>query len=1151
MRATLLARLLLLVGLALLPALGLQVHAELSAGRERERLVHEDALRLACLVAAEQERVIEGARQLVTALGKAPPLLAGDFEACREYLSDLLREFPRYANITATDREGRITCSVLADGPGRSLADRAYFRDAMRTGGFVVGEHIVGRASGRSSISFAQPYLGRDGLVAGVVLAGLDLDWLAAQLDRVPLPPGASATILDRNGTFLARQPAIPGLVGTRMPERWWRYLPQLRAGTSVALGLDGVDRIVGYVPLAEEASGMFVTVGLDAARAFAAVEQARRAGLGLIAAGTLLAFALIWLGARRLVVRPTAALLAAASQWRMGDLSARVDPQVMRTGSSEFARLADAFNAMAGSLAEREAALRASEGRFRRAVAAAGIGTWDWDAATNRLVNSPDFEGLYGRGPGEMGNREAFLSAVHTGDRAMVAEAIARTAGGAAGSAFEIEYRVPLPGGGERWLRSQGAVTSRGAGGVARGMSGVVSDVTARKEAENALARSEARYRVLTEAASHMTWLMRPDGTFIYASQRWRAYTGITKEEVTEQDWVVLLHPEDRDRMLAEIGGPFGRGEPHEARFRLQRHDGVHRWVLARAEPLRDPAGRVVEWVGTTVDIHDMLEAQATQAESEARLKLAVEGAGAGVWELDVRRGAWRLDRCAVALTGAQVSADAWVPDNSPEAQAWFAAIHPDDVPLRDAAHAAIRSGASERYDVEYRVPRGDGSWRWLAQQALVVERDARTHAPVRLVGVARDVTGRRDLQAELERQVAERTAELRESEARLAQAGKMEALGRLAGGVAHDFNNVLQAVQGGIALATKRVGRDPDGALRFLELAADATDRGAAVTGRLLSFARRGELTVAPVEPRPMLDGLAQMLRHTLGPGVAVTVEAEAACPRLLADAGQLEAVLVNLANNARDALPGGEGRVALGAGQAAPAPCHLPPGRYVRLTVRDDGTGMTPDVLARVTEPFFTTKPKGRGTGLGLAMARGFAEQSGGALAIESAPGQGTTVSLWLPEAGPLQERDLFGPEAPPRDIRHVPAKSLLVVDDEDAVRTVLTAGLAERGHAVSEAGGGAAALARLDAGATVDVLVTDLAMPGGMDGLALLREARLRRPGLPAVLVTGHVGDATRSALEEAARGGPFAVLRKPVTAEAVEAQVALLLQPAAA
>jgi PAS domain S-box-containing protein len=151
------------------------------------------------------------------------------------------------------------------------------------------------------------------------------------------------------------------------------------------------------------------------------------------------------------------------------------------------------------------------------------------------------------------------------------------------------------------------------------------------------------------------MTWLMRPDGTFIYASQRWRAYTGITKEEVTEQDWVVLLHPEDRDRMLAEIGGPFGRGEPHEARFRLQRHDGVHRWVLARAEPLRDPAGRVVEWVGTTVDIHDMLEAQATQAESEARLKLAVEGAGAGVWELDVRRGAWRLDRCAVALTGAQ----------------------------------------------------------------------------------------------------------------------------------------------------------------------------------------------------------------------------------------------------------------------------------------------------------------------------------------------------------------------------------------------------------------------------------------------------------------------------------------------------------------
>src|SRR4051794_7492852 len=206
------------------------------------------------------------------------------------------------------------------------------------------------------------------------------------------------------------------------------------------------------------------------------------------------------------------------------------------------------------------------------------------------------------------------------------------------------------------------------------------------------------------------------------------------------------------------------------------------------------------------------------------------------------------------------------------------------------------------------------------------------------------------------------------------------MEALGRLAGGVAHDFNNVLQAVQGGIALASKRLTDESRPAARFLTIAGEAAERGAAVTNRLLAFARRGDLTAAPVEPASLLEDLVHLLRHTLGPSVALTVACRPGTPALFADVDQLEAVLVNLANNARDALPGGCGSIVLGAEPGTGCagmpgvPDTLAPGDYIRLSVKDDGKGMAPEVLARVTEPFFTTKPKGKGTGLGLPWPSG---------------------------------------------------------------------------------------------------------------------------------------------------------------------------------
>lgn len=276
-------------------------------------------------------------------------------------------------------------------------------------------------------------------------------------------------------------------------------------------------------------------------------------------------------------------------------------------------------------------------------------------------------------------------------------------------------------------------------------------------------------------------------------------------------------------------------------------------------------------------------------------------------------------------------------------------------------------------------------------------------------LAAVAASELSLRHLALELEQRFRQEQTAREEAHARLAQKRRLEALGQLAGGVAHDFANVLQAVQGGARLAAKHLHRDPAAAARVLDMVGDTAKRGASITRRLLAFARRGELQVEPLELPSVLEQMGEILEHTLSaPSVSIRVESQPPLPQVLADRGELETVLVNLATNARDAMPGGGTLVLSASSEVVPAgdgshPEGLQPGRYVRIAVSDTGHGMDEATLARAAEPFFTTKAQGDGTGLGLSMARDFAQQIGGGFAVESALGRGTTVTLWLPDAG----------------------------------------------------------------------------------------------------------------------------------------------------
>ncbi|MDN3566875.1 PAS domain S-box protein [Paeniroseomonas aquatica] len=411
-----------------------------------------------------------------------------------------------------------------------------------------------------------------------------------------------------------------------------------------------------------------------------------------------------------------------------------------------------------------------------------------------------------------------------------------------------------------------------------------------------------------------------------------------------------------------------------------------------------------------------------------------------------------------------------------------------PESAARWELARAALLRGEDEVQEVEYRMRRRDGALVEVLLRARA-DRDAAGRFR-RSFAVLLDITARN------------------RSEARLREAQKLEALGRIAGGVAHDFNNMLQVMNGALRLVESRPD-DPARVRRYAGAALAAAERGADITRRMLAFARQDRLQSGPVAPAAVLEGLATLLHGALGPDIRLEVAAPPGLPPLRADRMQLDLVLFNLALNARDAMPGG-GVLRLGVTpeEVAAEPggaAGLPPGRYLRLTVGDTGAGMDAPTLARATEPFFTTKEVGQGTGLGLAMAHGFALQSGGALAIESAPGQGTRVSLWLPEAGPQEAGSPLAAAGPATGLGR-PLR-LLLVEDEAPLRQVMAAALREEGLVVTEAADAPAALRLLDTGLGCDVVLTDQAMPG-MTGGALAAALARRRPGLPVALLSGH-------------------------------------------
>ncbi|MEC3950017.1 hybrid sensor histidine kinase/response regulator [Sphingobium sp. HWE2-09] len=594
-------------------------------------------------------------------------------------------------------------------------------------------------------------------------------------------------------------------------------------------------------------------------------------------------------------------------------------------------------------------------------------------------------------------------------------------------------------------------------------------------------------RFELLVQSVTdYAIYMLDPQGVIVSWNAGARRFKGYKADEIIGQHFSRFYTPEDQANGIPAMA--LHTAEHHD-RFEAEgwrvRKDGSQFWANVVIDPIRAPDGSLLGFAKVTRDLTDRRAAQEALRTSEERFRLLVQS----VTDYAI----YMLDPVGT-VTSWNLGAERFKGYRTEEILGQnFSRFYSEEDRLAGLPSRALHTAQTVgRFEAEGWRIRKDGSRFW----ANVVIDPIRT-PDGQLLGFAkitRDLTERRDAQRALD-----------EARDAIIQTQKMDAIGKLTGGVAHDFNNLLAVIVGSLDLARQRMTTGGD-ITRYLDNAMTAAERGATLTQRMLAFARKQELKLQNVDCIALVQGMADLLATTLGAGAVIETRFPLIIGAAHADPSQLELALLNLAVNARDAMPHG-GRIIIEAAETMVSQDERPDlsaGSYIRLSVIDEGEGMDAETLDRAREPFFTTKGVGKGTGLGLSMVHGFAQQCGGSLTITSDPGHGTTVSLWLPMAPTDADTQHIVALVEDRDDPGVPLV-ILAVDDDDLVLMNTAGMLEDLGHTVFQASSGADALRLLETG-KVDLVVTDHAMPG-MTGAELADAIEQTHPGLPVVIITG--------------------------------------------
>lgn len=664
--------------------------------------------------------------------------------------------------------------------------------------------------------------------------------------------------------------------------------------------------------------------------------------------------------------------------------------------------------------------------------------------------------------------------------------------------------------------------------------------DITDRRRAEQVAHEVDIGRQIAMQAAHLGRFDHHPAEGSRFFDVRARQILGLdlVKPTIGVDEALGAVHPDHRQRLAQAVRETMDpdRTGPFEHEFRLAKGDDQgERWASVHGRSYFEN-GRCVRFAGVIADITERKRAEAALRSTERLLRELNASLAERVAERTRQRDRiWTLSQDLLAEMGVDGSLRAINPawtrllgygEAALLARPLVEFLHPEDhAPMARVLRQLADGQPTQRFELRLRGQ--DGTYRWVAWTA-VAEGEV-------FYAVGRDISAEKDA-----------AETLRQTEEALRQSQKMEAVGQLTGGIAHDFNNLLTGIMGSLDLMKRRIESGRTGDLdRLMEAALASAGKAASLTHRLLAFARRQSLDASSVDANALIASMEELLHRTLGEQVQLQTDlAEGAWP-VLADANQLESAVLNLSINARDAMPDGGDllistrNVVVGEAEAREH-SGLKPGEYVLIRVADSGEGMSPDVASKAFDPFFTTKPIGQGTGLGLSMVYGFARQSGGQVTLESRLGEGSTISLYLPRA------ESVAPPAEPEPLLRPSrgaGETVLVVEDEPAVRLLVLEVLRELGYAALEATDSESAIPILQSAHRIDLLISDVGLPGGLNGRQLAEVARQHRPDLPVLFMTGY---AEKAAQRRGFLGAGMEMMIKPFAMEALAMKVREIL-----
>jgi PAS domain S-box-containing protein len=910
------------------------------------------------------------------------------------------------------------------------------------------------------------------GQFAGAIGARGRIDYFQDFYRDVRLDSGTKITLMHRDATLVARYPPVEAALGQPFPllETMLAMRTEGRPGPMRTVSpVDGVERFSVAQPVPDLPLEVLVT--RDTSMALAPWRA--------MAWGTV---------ARTLALAGLAAMLIA---------------MLMR----QFARLSKVRDS-----------LNTSHERFALAVAGSNDGIWDWDQRTEKVFASARARDLLGLPPGpDVAPSEEWFAALHFHPE----DAPRRTAAMQAHLAgktplYEGEYRIRHPDGVYRWVLIRG-MCIRDVRGQPLRMAGSVSDIDAEKRAQEALRLSEERYAIAMTGSNEGHWVWDIATDEFYASPMVKDVFGLPADEpiTTRTAFLekVRFDPRDIEAVRRRVDDHLaGRTPRLENEYRILLPDGSIRWIQTRGQCFRDADGKPLRMAGASIDVTERKRAEEARQQSEQRYQLAITGVNQGVWDWDLPTDAVFMSARAQELLGHDPG------DQVRQRREWIALwkYHPDDRGyVREELSKYLR-GASRTFEVEYRMWHPSGAWRWYRDRGVALRDES--GRPYRMAGSIEDVTDRKEAQAERDR-----------LEAQLRQAQKLEAMGTLAGGVAHDFNNILAAILGYGEMAQK-AATEGTSLRRYIDAAMSAGMRAKALVERILAFSRSGMGERVPVHVQSVVAEALNIVEGSLPPGVKLERALVAGDAAVLGDPTQLQQVVMNLCSNAAQAIRG-TGTVSVSVDSVELAEprhvttCTLARGQYVRLRIADTGTGIDMQVIDRIFDPFFTTKDVGVGTGLGLSLVHGIVTDLGGGIEVENRPGAGATFMVYVPRQSSVEA---FSKVEEP--IAAGDGETILLVDDETALVQLGEEMMAELGYEPVGFSSSAAALESFrGAPDRFDAVLSDEAMPG-MTGSELAAKIHQIRPDIPIVLMSGF----TSAALAAKARdAGVIEVLAKPL------------------